>query len=87
MNRLFPTPTGYHAIAQGNALGSWDIRPTNFPSPERATWFFASTDDPPHNSPPLQGGTAYGHVLVPRALPWAFTVRPDGALNHLEATQ
>ena len=39
MNRLLPAPTGHHAIAQGNALGAWDIRPTNFPSPERATWF------------------------------------------------
>jgi hypothetical protein len=57
MNRLLPIPTGHHAIAQGNALGSWAY---TFPNPERAAWFYGAMDGSAWNIPPLQGGISYG---------------------------
>ncbi len=42
-------------------------------------------DTKPTANLPLQAGLRMD--LAPRALPWAFTVRPVGALNHLAATQ
>jgi len=77
MNRLFLALTGRHAIAQGNALGIW---PPDFSSPERAEWFSWSRMIRSEMFRPFR--TRFHFALVPRALPWAFTVRPFGASNH-----
>ena len=80
MRRRFPAPTGRKVIAQGTALG---LRRRESPSPERAARVAKPRVIRHGLFRPFRAGICF--VLVPRALPWAITLRPFGAFGRKES--